>query len=379
MSINAKNNTNPPMPKPFTAKGYRLNSKESGIVLDKYEKQALKDVLPKDAYCYDIVTIETGFGTGHTCIISIRNKDNQLLKRVIEEHKNGEKPSKTISTYNKKMKTLTEDKFTINRVKTENSKTTETQDSFYIPTLESPIIGHTRLQRTKDENGNTQEKQIIEYLKTNDEKEYIETEAIKTKNGEFVDKKIRSNIGTPEELMNDPYLFYRTYDTTDFIKSIAKKAQKDNNLDGYNIKLIIKDLGRETQGSSSSKLTNKVKINPNFNKDKLVDTINHEYRHQWQEKLIEEFSLFGILIKKLLKIKISATDYEMAQKLKNADDNYCPPEKNYKEYHENLLERDARSFGRKAGEEFTRLTKKLHGLFSCQVYGSTMFGYDDSK
>ena len=85
---------------------------------------------------------------------------------------------------------------------------------------------------------------------------------------------------------------------------MSQKAQKDQDGSDRKIKLKIKDLGKMQHGSAHIGLLKYVKVNPNFSRSKLVETINHEYRHQWQGKIMDEFKPIKVFIKKLLKIDV---------------------------------------------------------------------------
>ena len=130
MSIDTVKASNMSTLQPFNSKGCRLVSKDTGIVYDKYEKQALKDILPENAYSYDLVKVETGYGVGSTFIVSTKDKENQLLERVVEEHKYGEEPKKIVSSYKRKMDSFYEDSITKNQTITQGRKSVQVQDIF---------------------------------------------------------------------------------------------------------------------------------------------------------------------------------------------------------------------------------------------------------
>lgn len=351
--------------KVFTKKGYRLLSKETGIKLDSYQKAALKNILPENVCSVDIVKIESQFGKGHKKVMSFRDEKGGLIKRVLSEYENEKQISKTISEYERNdLKTFFE---TVRKKYAGGRNVAETREAFSVNKELSNYIGHTKLDIIKDAKGNRQESQVFEafHKKGSENRKYIETTALRTSEGNLINKTIKGNTDDLQSLKEDPYLFVRNYSNEDFLKAIVPYAKKTQGVE--NRKIHISDKRLKSCGGFSQPLPfyNRVVVDSQQgSKSHLVNVLNHELRHQWQDQLLKDFNCINFFLKKEAK-KIAPENAELARKLWKADVLYCPHEISHKAYWNNFKEIDARAAGEKAKRGFEESSRKLAKLFPC--------------
>lgn len=349
--------------KAFTNKGYRLLSKETGIKLNSYQKAALKSILPENVSSVDIVKIESQFGKGHKKVMSFRDEKGGLIKRVLSEYENEKQVSKTISEYERdNLKTFFE---TVRKKYVNGKNTAETREAFSVNKELSNYIGHTKLDIVKDAKGNRHESQVFEafHKKVSENRKYIETNALRTAEGNLTQKTINGNAGDLQSFKDDPYLFVRNYSNEDFLKALIPCAKKTQGIE--NRKIHISDKRLKSCGGFSQPLPfyNRVVVDSQQgSKSHLVNVLNHELRHQWQDQLLKDFNCINFFLKKEAK-KIAPENAELARKLWKADVLYCPHEISHKAYWNNFKEIDARAAGEKAKRGFEESSRKLAELF----------------
>ena len=360
--------------KPFTKNGCRLLSKQKHV-FDAHQKAALKNVLPEGASYADVVKIETLFGKGHKKITSIKDGNGKLLKRVISEFENDKTVSKTVNSYN----ILSDSYREVERKKYVSGEiVSEIRDAFSRADSNPGCLGHTKLIRNKSSNGEIKEKQIIEELQNGFERSFIETQARVLPNGRLTDKKVYANVGDVEELKKDPYLFFRSYNNSDFLKAIVPYAKKLQSVQHRAVNFKDKTINSSCLGYSCSLPFYKEVVVDSQKQSKagIVDTVNHEFRHQWQDQLLGDFNFINFFFKKQSK-NIAPENQGLARKLWKADKLYCPAEINYKKYYDNFKEVDARAAGEKAEMEYVEYTNKIIDLFRCM--DKSLFGCVDLR
>lgn len=332
----------------WTKNGYRLLSKEN-IKFDSLPK----NLIPKGTSSLEKVEIATNFGGGLSKVYSFRNNENKLLKKVIIKQQEGQKTSKIIRKYEYAKNV----RFTDTKFLSDGKITKGTKEAF---TPQVTGISRMKLQYKQNSDGSRFETQIYENLApkwATVENNQLKTTAIRLKDGKLINKTIDGNPEIISKVKDDPYLYIRNYDNENFVLSAAKYAEQKQDVVGMSGKVRLQKL-KKCCGYYQD-LTNNVTIDPNWPKSDLVDTINHEFRHKWQHKIISNYkkSFFNFFRNN----KIVLTDEEkiLAPKLLKADVLYCPMQINYNKYYNNFLEKDARLAGDKAQKEFDKYSDKL--------------------
>ncbi len=346
----------------FTSKGCRLASKNTGIKIDKQLKTALKNI-PNDAVSIDIVKVETDFGKGHQNILSIRDKAGKLIKRIISRYKSDKLIDKTISLYEynaNNYRRISRNTY----IKDKN--VSEIREQFSLNKEANNLLGHTKLTIKKSSNGTRTEHQIFEsFTKKSKDRRFIETEARRNSQGHMVKKTIRGNVENIEELKNDPYLYIRNYNDKDFLNAASTYAKKVQGVEDRKINIIDKKIKGSPLGYSRSlpwKNDIVVDTEKHTSREELIDTINHELRHQYQDKLKEKQGIINFTLNRNSS-NLTAEENKQARRFRKAGIFYCPPSINYKKYCNNELEKDARNAGANAVRVYSESSKRLSNLF----------------
>lgn len=344
----------------YTPAGCRLLSKQTGIKISGLKK-LFNHNIPEHATSMDITEIETDFGAGKKIISSYRTKNNTLIKRVTKDKNNN---ITEISEYNdipfnqNKYREIKRQRFQQEQ-KTQNI----TEKLFVKKQNDRNIITRVKLDIKRFSDGSSIEKQCYEeFSKRNKNRKYIETIAAKNSNEKFIEKTILTNTANIEKLKNDPFLFIRNYNSIAFAKEIFESAKKSHNLENQKIKLKFINIPA-TKGFAFS---NCISINTKLNakKGNLVNTINHEIRHQYQKFLKKQLGFFNFLFGKIPKnSNLSKREIDLARKFYIADIFYNPNSLNRAQYYDNFLEIDARKYGEKALKEYTKSSEYLKSLF----------------
>ncbi|MDY6309936.1 MAG: hypothetical protein SPL73_04655 [Cyanobacteriota bacterium] len=340
----------------WTKNGSKLLKKE------KFNIERLRyDEIPAGTAVFERVTVATDFGKGCSKVLSFRDKDGKALRKVVIKEKDGKRVSKTIRNYERSKDVL----FTDTKHVLTGKTTNETREIFHV---KPQADGKKSLTRMKFEgkyqsDGSRLETQVYEDLapkKVSCEK--LKTTAKRLKNGQVIDKTISGDSEIVARVKDDPYLYIRNYGKKDFIRSVSLLAKKYQDVADVAGRLKIQKINGLSHGYYQS-FSKTIAIDPHKSgKADLVDTLNHEYRHKWQYKLISKY-LGGLLnIFKKDKSVLSKKEKQLAPKLLKADIFYCPPMFSYEKYHANLLEKDARAAGQKAYDEYVENSKKLADL-----------------
>ena len=347
--------------KMFTSKGCRLASKHTGIKIDKQLKTALKDI-PNDAVSIDIVKIETDFGKGHQNILSIRDKAGKLIKRIISRYKSDKLIDKTISLY--EYNTNNYRRISRNTY-TKGKHISETREQFSLNKNANNLFSHSKLIVEKDSNGARTEHQVFEsYTKKSKDRRFIETDARRNSQGHMVKKTIRGNVENIEELKNDPYLYIRNYNDKDFLNAASTYAKKVQEVEDRKINIIDKKIKGSPLGYSISlpwKNDIVVDTEKHISREELIDTINHELRHQYQDKLKKKQGIINFTLNRNSS-NLTAEENKQARRFRKAGIFYCPSEISYKKYCNNELEKDARNAGANAVRVYNESSKRLSNL-----------------
>ena len=148
-------------------------------------------------------------------------------------------------------------------------------------------------------NKTTNEVQYFESRAPHGVHNYVKTTASRNSVGEYTHTAIESNTLPQAELdkyAQTPYVFSKNYSKEDFLKAVAPYAKEKQNVSDLGIKVVNEKLP-ETFGGVSYRERPRVALDLEkyANNDDIVDTINHELRHQYQHKLVSKYSKYFIL------------------------------------------------------------------------------------
>lgn len=349
----------------WTKNGYRLLSKEN-ITFDSLPK----NLIPEGTSSLEKVEIATNFGGGLSKVYSFRNSENKLLKKVIIKQQEGQKTSKIIRKYEYAKNV----RFTDTKFLSDGKITKGTKEAF---TPQVTGISRMKLQYKQNSDGSRFETQIYENLApkwATVENNQLKTTATRLKDGKLINKTIDGNPEIISKVKDDPYLYIRNYDNEDFVLSAAKYAEQKQDVVGMRGKVRLKKL--KGYAGYYQDLTKNVTIDPKWPKSDLVDTINHEFRHKWQYKIISNYKKSFFNFFRNNKIVLTDEEKTLVPKLLKADLLYCPMEISYNKYYNNFLEKDARCAGDKAQKEFDKYSDKLAqalGIPAKMTFSKTSF------
>ncbi len=309
----------------------------------------------------EIAKIETNFGKGLTTITTDFDKNGQPLKRIIEKRK-GKTKEKTVFTYEgnysarrkTKINKFINNKYVQTIIKAEVLQNTNNQ----------PFLTRRIFTTNPIKNKSRKETQIIEELSTHKHRKYIKTSAIRDKKGELSNKTIEGNIDKLKQLKKQHYLYFRSYSLKDFLISIIPHSRNKQKVQNRDIEYIFDPLHEKVLANSTSVEgfgTIKFDMDKLLRQSTIVDTVNHEHRHQYQDSLIEKFKTKGF--KGLLNKIFHPFKYNYSQKCAYAKNNYTSSTVDQKKYYSNFLEIDARIAADKAKKEFLAETMLLDDIF----------------
>lgn len=277
--------------KPYTSKGYRLLSKTLNIPVSK-----MKGEIPSAAKTFDIVEIASEFGKGHTTVTSFKDGEGNLVKRIID--KNGQNGNiNTVSEYDGVF-SVQRTRFAKTKINGELTQETITKNVY---TKYEGKLDREHLVINYSPKHTTNEVQYFESRAPHGKHNYVKTTASRNSAGEYTQTSIESNVlpqSELEEFAKTPYLFSKNYSKEDFIKAIAPYANEKQNVSDLGVKVINKRLD-ETKAGVSYDCQRKIALDLEkecYNsKSFLVDAINHELRHQFQNKLISKYNKYFVL------------------------------------------------------------------------------------
>ncbi len=347
--------------KKYTSNGGRLISKNTNLKLDEKLKRIANNI-PQNAESIDIVKLETNFGASSQRIVSFKDKAGKLIKRFISKYEDNKLTSKTVNTYDH----FCDNYRTASRQTYSNGKKVqEVREQFGFDSKNNHL-GHTKLTITKDNTNARHEHQVFEtFTKKSQDRRFLETEAQRDSKGRMINKTLRGNIENLDSFKSDPYLYIRNYNDDDFLNAASNYAKKVQQVEGRSINISNKSLSNNTLGYSRSLpgyKEIKVDVAKHSSRGELIDTVNHEFRHQYQDELQEKQGIINYTLNRD-SAKLSKKENEQARIFRNARWKYTQPEKNFMKYYNNELEKDARDAGEKAKNIYNDSSNKLSNTF----------------
>lgn len=352
--------------KPYTSKGYRLLSKSLNIPTSNNGTM-------------DIVEIASEFGNGHTTITSFKDEKGKLVQRIID--KNGSKGHIYTSSEYEGNVTTQRRKVSTTSVNGKLTQKTVTRN-VYSPD-KGGKLDREHLTINYSPNKTTNEVQYIESRAPHGVHSYVKTTASRNSVGEYTHTAIESNTLPQAELdkyAQTPYVFSKNYSKEDFLKAVAPYAKEKQNVSELGIKIKNKKLKGNTLGLSYNRRYKiGVDVEKHTDKAELIDTINHELRHKYQDKLISKyepgfFKEFDGILRTVLEslgiVKpkpaskvvstLSDENMKLAKIFKDNKQKYIKPSsKNYNDYYNQPVEVDARNAGAKAKDEYKNILDVL--------------------
>lgn len=347
--------------KKYTSNGGRLISKNTNLKLDEKLKRIANNI-PQNAELIDIVKLETNFGASSQRIVSFKDKAGKLIKRFVSKYEDNKLTSKTVNTYDH----FCDNYRTASRQTYSNGKKVqEVREQFGFDSKNN-LLGHTKLTITKDSTNARHEHQVFEtFTKKSQDRRFLETEAQRDSKGRMINKTLRGNIENLDSFKSDPYLYIRNYNDDDFLNAASNYAKKVQQVEGRSINISNKSLSDDTLGYSRSLpgyKEIKVDVAKHSSRGELIDTVNHEFRHQYQDELQEKQGIINYTLNRD-SAKLSKKENEQARIFRNARWKYTQPEKNFMKYYNNELEKDARDAGEKAKNIYNDSSNKLSNAF----------------
>lgn len=347
--------------KKYTSNGGRLISKNTNLKLDEKLKRIANNI-PQNAELIDIVKLETNFGASSQRIVSFKDKAGKLIKRFVSKYEDNKLTSKTVNTYDH----FCDNYRTASRQTYSNGKKVqEVREQFGFDSKNN-LLGHTKLTITKDSTNARHEHQVFEtFTKKSQDRRFLETEAQRDSKGRMINKTLRGNIENLDSFKSDPYLYIRNYNDDDFLNAASNYAKKVQQVEGRSINISNKSLSDDTLGYSRSLpgyKEIKVDVAKHSSRGELIDTVNHEFRHQYQDELQEKQGIINYTLNRD-SAKLSKKENEQARIFRNARWKYTQPKKNFMKYYNNELEKDARDAGEKAKNIYNDSSNKLSNAF----------------
>lgn len=356
----------------FNKAGNRLAAK---MTLPKTSKiEGIKT--PKNTASIDIVKIEKNFGESSSDIISFKDKNGFLIKRIRTDNANGNKLTtesnyKFEEYYNFTLDTrgtLTDIKRT---TKLNDELQSHTRDMVSIVTGKtentSPAtyITRSRLDVQEFWFGGRKETQKIESKIKGDKNsvKFLETKGTRKNNGEVQLIEIKGNTKIqPEEFAKDPYIMTRIYPNKDFIHSIKHYISDTLGVPINTFNLKTERLKNYCGYYKPS--TNTVVISSDLEKADLVNTVAHELRHKKQSLMswraignyLKGFVTgnYGNKNENILGLKFFKENGLSLMSLNGKIKKY---------YNACILEKDARKYGSRFDKQYEKLTQKLSDEF----------------
>lgn len=347
--------------KKYTSNGGRLVSKNTNLKLDEKLKRIANNI-PQNAESIDIVKLETNFGASSQRIVSFKDKAGKLIKRFVSKYEDNKLTSKTVNTYDH----FCDNYRTASRQTYSNGKKVqEVREQFGFDSKNN-LLGHTKLTITKDNTNARHEHQVFEtFTKKSQDRRFLETNAQRDSKGHMINKTLRGNIENLDSFKSDPYLYIRNYNDDDFLNAASNYAKKVQQVEGRSINISNKSLSNNTLGYSRSLpgyKEIKVDVAKHSSRGELIDTVNHEFRHQYQDELQEKQGIINYTLNRD-SAKLSKKENEQARIFRNARWKYTQPKKNFMKYYNNELEKDARDAGEKAKNIYNDSSNKLSNAF----------------
>ena len=345
--------------KKYTSNGGRLISKNTNLKLDEKLKRIANNI-PQNAESIDIVKLETNFGASSQRIVSFKDKAGKLIKRFVSKYENNKLTSKTVNTYDH----FYDNYRTASRQTYSNGKKVqEVREQFGFDSKNN-LLGHTKLTITKDNTNARHEHQVFEtFTKKSQDRRFLETNAQRDSKGRMINKTLRGNIEDLDSFKSDPYLYIRNYNNNDFLNAAANYAKNVQQVKDRPINISNEQIGGFIYGDSRSLPFEKrvrVDVAKHSSKGEVIDTINHELRHQYQDKLQEKQGIINYTLNRD-SAKLSKKENKLARSFREANKIYTTKDTN--KYYNNLLEVDARDAGKNAKNVYEDSSRKLLNNF----------------
>lgn len=352
--------------KPYTSKGYRLLSKSLNIPTANNGTM-------------DIVEIASEFGKGHTTVTSFKDEKGKLVQRTIDKICS----KGNIHTFSEFEGNVTTQRRKISRTSVNGKLTQETITKNVYSPDKGGKLDREHLTINYSPNKTTNEVQYFESRAPHGVHNYVKTTASRNSVGEYTHTAIESNTLPQAELdkyAQTPYVFSKNYSKEDFLKAVAPYAKEKQNVSELGIKIKNKKLKGSTLGLSYNRRYKiGVDVEKHTDKADLIDTINHELRHKYQDKLISKyepgfFKEFDGILRTVLEslgiVKpkpaskvvstLSDENMKLAKIFKDNKQKYIKPSsKNYNDYYNQPVEVDARNAGAKAKDEYKNILDVL--------------------
>lgn len=357
---------------PFAKKCNKLISKRTNLPISELPNFKV----PENAKTMDIVEISTPKG-GHITITSFKNKNGSLvLRKILKKSKN--KTQLTTRTYLGTNETHRE----VQSISETNGEKSQTEYSKIKYSKDTKTLYQEKLIVNYNKDNTTNEIQIFEQRKPEKFHHYIQTTASRNTNGEIETKGIKTNLLSQDEadkIGETPYLYAKNYSDKEFLAAIAPYAKERQEVSNRNISVIDKKLDKTNTGQSSI-MTNEVFIDLSQmkSKEQIVETINHELRHQYQNMLIEclDKPSRGIQAKIILertrhlqsqhkqKRILSDKEKKLAEEWAREQDNYVLYKTDMHKYLDQKTEKDAYKAGFLSSLEYNELICKIQNLLN---------------
>lgn len=345
--------------KKYTSNGGRLISKNTNLKLDEKLKRIANNI-PQNAESIDIVKLETDFGASSQRIVSFKDKAGKLIKRFVSKYKDNKLTSKTINTYDH----FYDNYRTVSRQTYSNGKMVQEVREQFGFNPKNNLLGHTKLTITKDNTNARHEHQIFEtFTKKSQDSRFLETNAQRDSKGHMISKTLRGNIEDLDSFKSDPYLYIRNYNNNDFLNAASNYAKNVQQVKDRSINISNEQIGGFIYGDSRSLPFEKrvrVDVAKHSSKGEVIDTINHELRHQYQDKLQEKQGIINYTLNRD-SAKLSKKENKLARSFREANKIYTTKDTN--KYYNNLLEVDARDAGKNAKNVYEDSSRKLLNNF----------------
>ncbi len=345
--------------KKYTSNGGRLVSKNTGIKIDNQFKEVLK-YIPQNAKSIDIVKLETDFGASSQRIVSFKDKAGKLIKRFVSKYEDNKLTSKTINTYDH----FYDNYRTVSRQTYSNGKMVQEVREQFGFNPKNNLLGHTKLTITKDNTNARHEHQVFEtFTKKSQDRRFLETNAQRDSKGHMISKTLKGNIEDLDSFKSDPYLYIRNYNNNDFLNAASNYAKNVQQVKDRSINISNEQIGGFIYGDSRSLPFEKrvrVDVAKHSSKGEVIDTINHELRHQYQDKLQEKQGIINYTLNRD-SAKLSKKENKLARSFREANKIYTTKDTN--KYYNNLLEVDARDAGKNAKNVYEDSSRKLLNNF----------------
>lgn len=345
--------------KKYTSNGGRLISKNTNLKLDEKLKRIANNI-PQNAESIDIVKLETDFGASSQRIVSFKDKAGKLIKRFVSKYKDNKLTSKTINTYDH----FYDNYRTVSRQTYSNGKMVQEVREQFGFNPKNNLLGHTKLTITKDNTNARHEHQIFEtFTKKSQDRRFLETNAQRDSKGHMISKTLRGNIEDLDSFKSDPYLYIRNYNNNDFLNAASNYAKNVQQVKDRSINISNEQIGGFIYGDSRSlpfKKRVRVDVAKHSSKGEVIDTINHELRHQYQDKLQEKQGIINYTLNRD-SAKLSKKENKLARSFREANKIYTTKDTN--KYYNNLLEVDARDAGKNAKNVYEDSSRKLLNNF----------------